>query len=64
MCFYNQKRYACGDCAWANFAHRCKYEFRTGETCGMKLVNTTKYMTSQCRLCEKIETKFRRRQQE
>ncbi|PKY03046.1 hypothetical protein P168DRAFT_319593 [Aspergillus campestris IBT 28561] len=64
MCFYNQKRFACGDWSWTNFAHRCHYEYRTGETCGMKLVNVTDYENTQCRLCEKIETKFRRRDAE
>lgn len=31
-----------------------------GETCGMKLVNNAEYMPSQCKICEKIETKHRR----
>lgn len=64
MCFYNQKRYACGDWSWTNFAHRCNYEYRTGETCGMRLVNMTEFESAQCRLCEKIETKYRRRSAE
>ena len=64
MCFYNQKKFACGDWNWTNFAHQCNYEYRTGETCGMRLVNFTEYESKQCRLCEKIETKFRRRSQE
>ena len=64
MCFYNQRKFTCGDWAWANFAHQCNYEYRTGETCGMKLVNLTEYQSTQCRLCEKIETKFRRRSAE
>jgi hypothetical protein len=61
MCFYNQKRFACGDWSWTSFAHQCNYEYRTGETCGMRLVNRTEFEATQCRLCEKIETKFRRR---
>lgn len=64
MCFYNQKRFACGDWSWTSFAHQCNYEYRTGETCGMKLVNLTEYAAMQCRLCEKIETKHRRRSAE
>ncbi|KAE8151395.1 hypothetical protein BDV25DRAFT_95098 [Aspergillus avenaceus] len=64
MCFYNQRRFACGDWSWTSFAHRCNYEYRTGETCGMKLVNVTENESSLCRLCEKIETKFRRRSAE
>ncbi|KAI9370040.1 hypothetical protein BJX61DRAFT_112326 [Aspergillus egyptiacus] len=64
MCFYNQKRFACGDWSWTSFAQRCNYEYRTGETCGMRLVNTTEFETTKCRLCEKIETKLRRRSNE
>lgn len=44
-----------------NFSHRCAYEYRTGETCGMKLVNNTYTDWSNCRLCERIATKYRRR---
>ncbi|KAJ5226108.1 hypothetical protein N7468_007333 [Penicillium chermesinum] len=64
MCFYNQKRFACGDFAWTNFAHRCNYEYRTGETCGIRLVNSTDVDANKCRICEKIETKYRRRSAE
>lgn len=64
MCFYNQKRFACGDWNWTSFASQCNYEYRTGETCGMRLVNATEFTPTQCRLCEKIETKYRRRQAE
>ncbi|OJJ30315.1 hypothetical protein ASPWEDRAFT_45864 [Aspergillus wentii DTO 134E9] len=61
MCFYDQKIFVCGDWSWAKFAHRCNYEYRTGETCGMRLVNQTEREQTPCRLCEKIETKHRRR---
>lgn len=64
MCFYNQKRFACGDWSWTSFAHQCNYEYRTGETCGMRLVNMTEFEPTKCRLCEKIETKYRRRSAE
>ena len=64
MCFYNQKKFACGDWAWGNFAAKCNHEYRMGETCGMKLVNQTDYIQLQCKLCEKIETKYRRRKNE
>ncbi|KAA8644503.1 uncharacterized protein ATNIH1004_008707 [Aspergillus tanneri] len=47
--------------AWAQ---QCNYEYRTGETCGMRLVNMTEFEKTQCRLCEKIETKYRRRSAE
>ncbi|OJJ45332.1 hypothetical protein ASPZODRAFT_69902 [Penicilliopsis zonata CBS 506.65] len=64
MCFYNQRRFTCGDWMWTNFAQRCNYEYRTGETCGMRLVNVTECEATQCRLCEKIETKCRRHKNE
>ncbi|BCR92789.1 uncharacterized protein ACHE_80689S [Aspergillus chevalieri] len=64
MCFYNQKRFVCGDFSWTSFAHQCNYEYRTGETCGMKLVNRTENVKTVCRVCEKIEIKFRRRSAE
>lgn len=64
MCFYNQKRFSCGDWSWTSFAHRCNYEYRTGETCGMRLVNITEFEPTKCRLCEKIDTKYRRRSAE
>ncbi|RAK88566.1 hypothetical protein BO79DRAFT_102707, partial [Aspergillus costaricaensis CBS 115574] len=64
MCFYNQKKFTCGDWSWSSFAHRCNYEWRTGETCGMRLVNMTEFEPTQCRLCEKIDTKYRRRSAE
>ncbi|EEP76413.1 conserved hypothetical protein [Uncinocarpus reesii 1704] len=61
MCFYNQKKYACGDWSWSSFAAKCNHEYRMGETCGMKLVNHTEFIQTQCKLCEKIATKYRRR---
>ncbi|PGH27786.1 hypothetical protein AJ80_00574 [Polytolypa hystricis UAMH7299] len=64
MCFYNQKKFACGDWAWGNFAAKCNHEYRMGETCGMKLVNNTEHLQTQCKLCEKIGIKYRRRQAE
>lgn len=64
MCFYNQKMFSCGDWNWTSFAHQCNYEYRTGETCGMRLVNATEFESTKCRLCEKIETKKRRRNAE
>lgn len=64
MCFYNQKKFPCGCWSWGSFTHRCNYEYRTGETCGIKLVDVTEYETAQCRICDKIETKYRRRSAE
>ncbi|KAL4935792.1 hypothetical protein BDV06DRAFT_217162 [Aspergillus oleicola] len=64
MCFYNQKKFACGDYSWGGFDHQCQHEYRTGETCGMRFVNITELDSSICRLCQKIETKLRRRSNE
>ncbi|KAL4865616.1 hypothetical protein BDV12DRAFT_200027 [Aspergillus spectabilis] len=64
MCFYNQKRFICGDWSWTNFAHQCNYEYRTGETCGIRLVNVTESAPTVCRLCQNIDTKRRNRQKE
>ncbi|KAJ6003529.1 hypothetical protein N7522_006221 [Penicillium canescens] len=64
MCFYNQKRFSCGDWNWTRFAHRCDYEYRIGETCGIRLINETENCNSKCHLCKKIETKYRRRRAE
>jgi len=35
-----------------------------GETCGMRLINNTDHIQGLCRLCDKIETKIRRRNTE
>ncbi|KAL2864224.1 5'-methylthioadenosine/S-adenosylhomocysteine nucleosidase family protein [Aspergillus lucknowensis] len=64
MCFYNQKRFSCGDYSWAEFVHHCSFEERLGEACGMKLVYRTVPEATKCRLCEKIEAKDRRRSAE
>ena len=64
MCYYNQKKFACGDWAWGSFAAKCNHEYRMGETCGMKLINNTENIQGQCKLCEKIDTKHRRRNTE
>ncbi|EED11438.1 conserved hypothetical protein [Talaromyces stipitatus ATCC 10500] len=64
MCFYDQKIFACGDWKWTQFAHQCSYENRTGETCGLKMINMARYDSNDCRICKKIQTKIRRRQRE
>jgi len=62
MCFFDQYKYACGDFKWGYFRQHCAKEYRTGETCGMKLVMQTYEMPNaeQCKLCTKIETKLSR----
>jgi hypothetical protein len=64
MCFYDQTRYSCGDWNWGKFAAKCNHEYRMGETCGMKLVNVTHHVGMDCKICEKIRTKYRRRDSE
>ena len=61
MCFYEQYRFSCGDFKWSHFRQHCNQEYRTGETCGMKLVFQTHPVHQKCRICDKIETKQRRR---
>lgn len=61
MCFFDQHRFACGDWKWGHFRQHCAKEYRIGETCGMKLINQTLPVGQKCKLCEKIDTKQRRR---
>lgn len=64
MCFYDQIRFSCGDWKWSHFRQHCNREYRIGETCGMKLVQSTIDNADLCKLCEKLKTKYRRRQAE
>ena len=64
MCFFDQHRFVCGDWKWGHFRQHCNREYRIGETCGMKLIMTTVPVGQKCKLCEKIDTKARRRQAE
>ncbi|KAL8763496.1 MAG: hypothetical protein Q9184_000708 [Pyrenodesmia sp. 2 TL-2023] len=64
MCFFDQHRFACGDWKWGHFRQHCNREYRTGETCGMKLIMQTVPVSQKCKLCDKIETKQRRRSAE
>jgi hypothetical protein len=61
MCFYEQYTYACRDWKWGNFKQHCQAEYRTGETCGMKMVWHTHELQDKCKICLKIEAKQRRR---
>ena len=60
MCYYEQHKFSCADWKWGNFRQHCQREYRTGETCGMKLVYQTLPVPEKCTLCEKIERKKRR----
>jgi hypothetical protein len=64
MCFYEQYRFTCGDWKWGNFREHCNREYRMGETCGSKLVYHTTHQQSDCKYCEKVKTKLRKREQE
>ncbi|KAI9747420.1 MAG: hypothetical protein M1815_004238 [Lichina confinis] len=61
MCFFDQHLFACGDWKWGYFRQHCAQEYRTGETCGMKLIMSTFRVGNKCKTCEKIDTKTRRR---
>jgi hypothetical protein len=64
MCFYEQVVHACGDYKWGRFKQHCNKEYRTGETCGMKLVMDVVRVGVKCTTCARIDTKLRRRAQE
>jgi len=50
---------ACNCFKWSHFRQHCSKEYRTGETCGMKLVMQTYEVKDKCKLCTKIDTKKR-----
>ena len=60
MCFFDQHKFLCGDWKWGHFRQHCNREYRTGETCGMKLIMSTLPVAQKCKLCDKIDTKRRR----
>ena len=59
MCFYDQVKQTCNCYKWSHFRQHCSKEYRTGETCGMKLVMNTVKGDEKCRICQKIDTKKR-----
>lgn len=64
MCFYDQIRFSCGDYKWSHFRQQCNRKYRTGETCGMKLVIQRVLVEQQCKNCDRLDTIHRRRQAE
>ncbi|KAF3761935.1 hypothetical protein M406DRAFT_324289 [Cryphonectria parasitica EP155] len=60
MCYFEHTRWKCGYWKWGNFRQQCNKEYRTGETCGLKLVYDTSYRNEDCKLCEQIRKKDRR----
>jgi hypothetical protein len=61
MCFYEQYVHICRDWKWGNFKQHCQAEYRTGETCGMKMIWQAHPLPDKCKACLKIEAKQRRR---
>lgn len=64
MCFFDQTQYVCGCAKWNNFRQHCTKEYRTGETCGMKLVFASYPSEESCSICKKMATKQRRIEKE
>jgi hypothetical protein len=60
MCYFDQTRWACGYWRWGHFRQQCTKEYRTGETCGMKLVYLTNHEPDVCKICKDIEKKQRK----
>lgn len=60
MCYFEMTRWNCGYWRWGSFRQQCNKEYRTGETCGMKLVFDTIYDDGVCKVCLDIEKKQRR----
>lgn len=60
MCYFEQSRWQCGFWKWGNFRQQCNKEYRTGETCGLKLVYETNYLPGNCKLCDQSDKKQRR----
>ncbi|KAK6581233.1 hypothetical protein PZA11_005924 [Diplocarpon coronariae] len=59
MCFYDSYIMACNCGKWGHFRQHCSKEYRTGETCGMKLVMNSYPKAEKCKICTKIDTKQR-----
>lgn len=61
MCYYDQYVFHCKDWKWGNFRQHCDREYRTGETCGLKLVYQPLALSETCKACQRIQAKYRRR---
>ena len=60
MCFYEQQIFTCGDHKWGRFRAHCNKEYRTGETCGMKLIFESSRVSSHCPICKKYDVILRK----
>ncbi|KAH8819198.1 hypothetical protein F5884DRAFT_6394 [Xylogone sp. PMI_703] len=64
MCFFDQYLLSCQHYKWGLFQQHCANGYRTGKNCTMKLVMNTYQMEEKCKLCEKLEVKYRRKRKE
>jgi hypothetical protein len=60
MCYYDQQLWQCGWWRWSAFREQCNKEYRTGETCGLKLIYNTYLEPGVCKTCEHVHKKQRR----
>ncbi|KAL7276745.1 hypothetical protein RUND412_000242 [Rhizina undulata] len=60
MCFYDQQIFVCGDHKWGRFRAHCNKEYRTGETCGMKLIYEASRVSGKCQMCKKYDVTWRK----
>ncbi|KAK3303680.1 uncharacterized protein B0T15DRAFT_282064 [Chaetomium strumarium] len=60
MCYFDHTLWRCGYWRWGNFREQCNKEYRTGETCGLKLVYHTYQSPEVCKTCDQIGKKQRR----
>ncbi|KAI0026026.1 hypothetical protein F4780DRAFT_774229 [Xylariomycetidae sp. FL0641] len=60
MCYFDMTKWTCGYWRWGHFRQQCNKEYRTGETCGLKLVYDTNLEMEVCKLCKDTEKKQRK----
>ncbi len=60
MCFFERTQFQCGSWKWGRFREQYDKEYRTGETCGLKLVFCTQYAIGAYGPCRNIAKKQRR----
>lgn len=53
--------HTCGDWKWGHFRQHCNKEYRLGETCGLRFVHQVHRLADKCKLCQQIEIKLRKR---
>ncbi|KAH6667695.1 hypothetical protein B0J14DRAFT_601232 [Halenospora varia] len=60
MCYFDQELFTCNDWKWCSFSQPCSKACRGGETCSVRLIMATRYVSQKCNLCKQIEVKRRR----